>query len=183
MRSEERSETQYGVLYRAPGDRRIVVLPATIAKYWSTFFRGAQTSKDDLALCDVGWWIAIYLTGTLPGTPPISQFQLRKRPKLLGAIYCGIHKATGCERLESSPSEHMPPVSRCHAACARWRSGILAQAKTLKWCVHELEQVGVDQLKDITVWEFEEKFKKMCRRQPDGTLSACYRCQPTLSNS
>ncbi|TEB24111.1 hypothetical protein FA13DRAFT_1391419 [Coprinellus micaceus] len=152
----------------------------SFAQFMTSF---SQKSKNDLTLCDVGWWSAIYLTGTLPGAPPTSQFQLRKRPKLLGAIYCGIHKVMNCEKLESSPTEHTPTVSRCHAACARWRSGILAQAKTLKWCVHELEQVGVDQLKDITVWEFEEKFKKMGRRQPDGTLSACYRCQPTLSNS
>ena len=53
----------------------------------------SHDSRDDLALCDVGWWTAIYLTGTLPAAPPTSQFQLRKRPKLLGAIYCGIHMA------------------------------------------------------------------------------------------
>ena len=53
----------------------------------------SESSKNDLALCDAGWWTAIYLTGTVPGAPLSSQPQLRKRQKLLGAIYCGIHKA------------------------------------------------------------------------------------------
>ena len=60
---------------------------------------------------------------------------------------------------------------------------MLAKAKELNWCVHELEREKVYLLQHKMNWEFDEKLKKMGRRRRDGSLSRCVICQPPLNGS
>ncbi|TEB24522.1 hypothetical protein FA13DRAFT_1739074 [Coprinellus micaceus] len=133
-------------------------------------------SKDDLALCDAAWWTGLYLTHTGSHAEGFEINQFDECANLLGSMYCRIHKAMECDS-NPYPSAHdtllQVPRSRCHAACIRWREGILAKAKELKWCVHEMEQVKLDSLHNMTVREVNQKFRRM---RPG---SFCAVCQPS----
>lgn len=60
-------------------------------------------------------------------------------------------------------------------ACTHWRKGILARAKELNWCVHELEEVDLDLLHNLTFEGVKQRFRRV------GLDSPCAKCQPTAS--
>ncbi|KAJ3518574.1 hypothetical protein NMY22_g13607 [Coprinellus aureogranulatus] len=140
-----------------------------------------EYSKSELASCDVAWWTQLLLTGVNPAAGGVPNDHL-KRPFWLGAFYCKIHSVICRER------------PHCLPACLYWRKGILAKARSLGWCVHELEQVGVNRqatrsaaelgttcvetgtdlhvLSHMHAEEFAKKFRK------PRSESACGQCQP-----
>jgi hypothetical protein len=59
----------------------------------------------------------------------------------------------------------------------RWRRAILDKANELDWCVHELEEVVLDELEYAKIHEIEDKFKQM-GVQDDGSSLSCSVCQP-----
>ncbi|KAJ3508646.1 hypothetical protein NMY22_g16547 [Coprinellus aureogranulatus] len=114
-----------------------------------------------LAACDVAWWTS-YLLGKASSLAMTFSFP----SATIAGIYCNVH-AQCCSGY---------PNDTCHAACTHWREGILAEARALGWCVHELEGVPLRRLPKITSEGFKQKFKKtddgqkcdVCQPAPDG---------------
>jgi hypothetical protein len=68
--------------------------------------------------------------------------------------------------------------SQCHIACILWRTKILATAKALDWCVHDLEQVRIEELEFVSNRDSEDKFRRVGSTRWDGSVvSACPICR------
>ncbi|KAJ3514182.1 hypothetical protein NMY22_g14828 [Coprinellus aureogranulatus] len=106
----------------------------------------------ELAACDVGWWTRFAITGL---------------QWLLEGMYRYIH-STLCCVLRTGANDV------CFPACIHWREGILAEARALGWCVHELEEVPLERLYQMRIREFSQKFRKLSRNEK------CAVCQPSL---
>ncbi|KAJ3500250.1 hypothetical protein NMY22_g19318 [Coprinellus aureogranulatus] len=107
-----------------------------------------------LAACDVGWW---------------TRFAIVHQRNLLEAMHCDIHSVL-CRRLDTGAND------ACLPACIHWRKGILAEARALGWCVHELGEVPLARLSRMEVQEFNLEF--MDPILPD---QKCAVCQPTTN--
>ena len=64
----------------------------------------------------------------------------------------------------------------------------MAKAKELGWCVHELEEVELNELQNLLNVDVEWKFSKVGSTQwdPSGnwsTVPPCIVCQPALNNN
>lgn len=158
-------------------------------------------AKDILASCDVAWWTSLLLgqawgserslqgNGTLHITllgglycgihramEVSDTSSCRTGPScFLHPLQCGcastLDHPSQSSTQDTSGTTHQAQDDNCHAACKHWRKGILDQAKELNWCVHELERVGIGELENVTVLEFDQKFKPMLR-------STCPICHP-----
>ncbi|TEB20237.1 hypothetical protein FA13DRAFT_1801186 [Coprinellus micaceus] len=130
----------------------------------------SSCSKAELASCDVAWWTRASLSNLLSDGSSLSQDGLHiessedwgSYPWLVRLIYHRIHQAMGCGS-EAHPlaqdAARQAQGSKCHAACVHWRTGILAKAKELGWCVHELEEVGLDELEHLSPLKVRSMFK------------------------
>ncbi|TEB20239.1 hypothetical protein FA13DRAFT_1743239 [Coprinellus micaceus] len=159
----------------------------------STDFLGAasESSRRELSSYDVAWWTTVSLSvlRSLDGSellqdgvtnPPEQGWG--PHPWLVRSIYCGVHRAMGCssnELASAKPLGQQAEESNCHGACVRWRTGILAKAKELGWCVHALEDVKLDKLAYVTPIESNLMFNKVGEIRFDTTVVAsCAICQP-----
>ncbi|TEB24139.1 hypothetical protein FA13DRAFT_1797502 [Coprinellus micaceus] len=122
----------------------------------------SSRSKAELASCDVAWWTTASLSNLPPDGSSLSQDRHRTKssegwgyhPWLAQMIYYKIHQAMGCgseAHLLAQDAARQAQGSKCHAACMHWRTGILAKAKELGWCVHELEEVGLDHVETLSL--------------------------------
>ncbi|TEB23154.1 hypothetical protein FA13DRAFT_1740295 [Coprinellus micaceus] len=145
----------------------------------------SEGSKAELASCDVAWWTASSLSGIctdLPHNASTGGISSDEEPKgwhyerLIQGIFWSIHRAMECDsnapssiRRSAGPS----PGSQCHPACMKWRAGILAKAKELGWCVHELEEVGPQDLQNLA-------WGNLVRRFQEPGRHSCSICVPLV---
>ena len=98
---------------------------------------------------------------------------------------------TQCNSNTPSSTQHATSQalgSNCHPACIHWRTGILAKAKELGWCVHELEEVELDELQNLSYNDVRWKFSKVGSERRDAfyrfsLVTPCNVCQPVLGDN
>ncbi|TEB24519.1 hypothetical protein FA13DRAFT_1817844 [Coprinellus micaceus] len=177
--------------------------PADLATFLKTFFSLNVLSNEcqfflaflskaswaKLATCDAAWWTTVSLSALhcdgsgLPcsrNTHKPSGNDWGHHSYIAQGIYKAIHQSMECPSKASSsaqPGMRQDSSSLCHTACVRWRTGILATAKGLGWCIHRLEGVELDKLPGLSMDDLYMKF-----RDPLMRRHTCLVCQPVLAS-